>query len=145
MNQRFKSTLIALTAAALMGAPAYALAAPAQVAYTTTLQATDPASRIAYFYGSLQLTVGPDGLVHGWYQPQYGGSFTPVTGSYKDGKYWLTFGSGSFQVFATKQADGTIAGTATNSTIPSNGQSAPLASVALYPQTYQFVAKPTSD
>lgn len=134
LTSTLKRAMVAILAVGSLLIPAYALATPAQVGYNTTLQATDPATRVAYFFGTLQLSVSDDGLVHGWYQPQYDGSYTPVTGSYKNGKYWLTLGNGAFQVFATKMRDGSLSGTATNTDITSKN---------LYPQTFDFYARPT--
>lgn len=199
MAKILKTALATLGALGLLVVPAVTLSAPPSTTYNTTLEATDQASKIAYYFGSLQLTVGSDGVVHGWYLPQYDSTYTPVTGSYKAGKYWLTIGNGQFQVYATKQADGSLAGSATNTAIakgqplfpPSNSgsslgpnpqssiaptqQSSPIDSATqevspytqtlvaaselvpptndssnsvstsqnLYPQTFQFYARPT--
>lgn len=151
MSNKYKATLIAATLAATLIAPVCAVALPAaQAGYTTTLQATDPASKIAYLYGSLTLTTAPNGIVRGYYKPDPDGSFIPVQGSYKDGKYWLSIGSGALQVYATKQADGSLVGTATQAALVTNGQPfsttrvGPIASMDLYPQTFQFVATPNA-
>jgi hypothetical protein len=149
LTSPLKRTVVALVAAGAFFAPALALATPAQVGYSTTLQATDPATKTAYFFGTLQLTVSDGGIIHGWYQPQYDGTYTPVTGSYKNGKYWLTIGNGAFQVFATKMRDGSLSGTATNTQITQNQplfaamQMQPGSSGNLYPQTFEFYAKPS--
>lgn len=151
MINNFKATLIAAALAGALIAPLCVLAQPtSQTGYKTTLQATDPASKVAYLYGSLTLATAPDGIVRGYYKPDPDGSFIPVQGSYKDGKYWLSFGSGALQVYATKQADGTLAGSATQAVLPASGRSfstmpvAPIASSDLYPQTFQFVATPSA-
>lgn len=150
LTSTLKHTVVALIAAGALFAPAYALATPSQVGYSTTLQATDPSTKVAYYFGTLRLSVSNDGIVHGWYQAQYDGTYTPVTGSEKSGKYWLTVGNGEFQVFATKMRDGTLAGTATNTAISQNqplfvtSQQAPTASNNLYPQTFNFYAKPSA-
>jgi hypothetical protein len=150
LTSTLKHMVVALVAAGALFAPAYALATPAQVGYSTTLQATDPATKIAYYFGTLRLSVSDQGIIHGWYQAQYDGTYTPVTGSYKSGKYWLTIGNGEFQVFATKMRDGTLAGTATdtaitqNQTLFSTTTLAPTASNNLYPQTFNFYAKPST-
>jgi hypothetical protein len=182
MVKRLKIALI--VASALLLSPLIARAA-SQVRYTTTLQATDPKTKIAYFYGSLWLTVEPNGVVQGWYKPQYADSYNAVQGlynydssmsaaepngavqgwskpqqdengyirvqgSYTGGKYWLTFDNLPIHVYAVAQADGTLVGTATNAiptTVPtrpvfSAEQITPTASSDLYPQVYNFSAKP---
>lgn len=149
MHNNLKLALVAVVAA---GAVVVSLsAAQASTGYTTTLKATDPATKVAYFYGTLSLDVASNGIVHGYYKAQYEDGFVPVQGSYRDGKYWLTIGDGLYQVYATKQADGSLAGSASQTALTpsrSGAQSfstsavAPMASGDLYPQTFTFVANP---
>jgi hypothetical protein len=128
---KLKVALVGAAVASALLAPAYAFAAP-QVSYTTTLQPAGPTMLLGNYYGSLTFTVGSDGIIQGWYKPQYGG-FVPVSGSVSNGTYWLEFGnSGAFQVYATKQANGTLKGTATDTA----------AMPSVYPPTYDFVASP---
>jgi hypothetical protein len=128
---RLRMILVASAAAGVLLVPAYALASP-QVAYTTTFQASGPTMLPGDYYGSLTLTVAADGIVHGWYRPQYG-DYVAVVGSERNGAYWLTFGdNGTFVVTATRQIDGTLKGTASNVDMTSS----------LYPLTFSFVADP---
>ncbi|GEM_PF-4314150 len=132
MINKFKFSLAVLAVAAGLLAPISALAA-AQLSYTTTLQPTGPSMTLGDYYGTLTLRVASDGIVQGWYKPQYG-DFTPVQGSLQNGSYWLQIGNqGSFQINATEQKDGTLKGTATNLGF-SRGD---------YPPTFSFVAKLT--
>jgi hypothetical protein len=130
--KNLKTSLIAAAAAsALALTPAFALASTQQ-AYTTTLQPAGPTMLLGNYYGSLKLTVSSDGIVQGWYQPEYG-NYIAVSGSDQNGTYWLTFGNGgAFQIYAVKQSDGTLKGTATN-VEPTAGP---------FPPTFAFVAKP---
>jgi hypothetical protein len=149
MSKRLKIVLVATAAAVAVLVPVIAQATSTE-SYTTTLQATDPATKIGYFYGSLTLTIA-HGIVQGWYKPQYDDGYVRVQGSYKNGQYWLSFANSALQVYAMKQHDGTLKGTATDAaptvipTIPtfSSAQIKPIASTDLYPLTFEFSAKPT--
>lgn len=143
---------VALAVAAMAGAlfaPRISAAEP-QSSYTTTFQATDQASKTAYFYGTLSLDVASSGIVRGWYRAQYEGTYVPVSGSYKDGKYWLSFDNGAFYVYGTRQADGSIAGSASQTLNPaardlfSTQPTVAASSTDLSPQTFQFAAKPVA-
>ena len=132
MIKKLKSAIIAAAVCATF-APASAFAA-VQLSYNTMLQATPPLLQPDKRYGSLKFEVSSDGIIHGWYRPQDGG-FVPVDGSVKDGKYWLEVGdAGNFQIFATKQPDGTLEGTATNVGVRAG----------IFPASFDFVARPSA-
>ena len=125
-----------LACAAVLTLPA---AAATPTTYTTTLTETLPTPTVGEFDGKLQLTISPDGVISGYYVPEYDGDFTPVTGGIQDGNYWLDIGGGvsSLHVTGRVAADGSLIGTAT--TTPDTRTDA-----QPFTDTYAFVAKPQS-
>ncbi|HEV2878000.1 MAG TPA: hypothetical protein VGW96_00350 [Candidatus Eremiobacteraceae bacterium] len=134
MDGKLKTTFIAICAALALVAPASAFAAAGntQVTYKTELQETTPMSLPGYIAGTLKLTVASDGIVQGWYFPDYSGPAVAVSGSLENGQYWLSFGDGDFHINAAKQTNGTLVGSAQ--------RLLPLSTT--FPQTFDFVATP---
>jgi hypothetical protein len=129
---RLKIAIAAGAAAFILVAPAYAFAA--SETYNTTFVPYFPTVSGPNWYGSLTLNVGNGGIVQGWYHPQYGG-IIPVSGSVKNGAYWLQIGmNGNFEIYATMQPNGTLTGTAS--------QTGALGGA--YPPTFDFAAAPTT-
>jgi hypothetical protein len=133
---KLQNALAVAAALTLLIAPTQILAAP-PLSYTTRLERTGPATLpgIYYFRGSLTLTVGSDGIAHGWYRQEDGG-FVPVEGSLKDGHFWLDVGdNGALQIYAVREPNGTLDGTATNVGSSRNP----------VPSTFSFVAQPAAN
>ena len=147
---RLKNALLVAVAAAAAIPP---LAASAQtnqriVNYSTTLSETDPQSQTGFFPGTLQFAVSSGGIVSGWYREAPQGNYVPVSGSCDRGRCWFTLDNGNFQISATRQPDGTLAGSAIArgavaelAAYPQDASSR-IAPSAAYPMTFDFLAKP---
>lgn len=126
--------VLGLACAAVLALPA---AASAPTTYTTTLTQVLPGPSAGEFDGKLQLTISPDGIINGYYIPQYDGGFVPVTGGIVNGSYWLDIDvANGLRVNGRVGADGSLIGTAT--TVPD----ASLDGGQPFTDTYSFVAKP---
>ena len=114
MILRLKNALLIGAAAAVVIAPVAASAQTNQpvVSYSTTLSETDPQSQTGFFPGTLQFVVSSGGIVSGWYREAPQGNYVPVSGSCDQGRCWFTLDNGNFQINATRQSDGTLAGSA---------------------------------
>ena len=137
MKHTFLTAIGALAAAAsLSAAPAASMAQTQSDAktYTTILTENGPMQLGGYFTGTLEITISSDGIVNGWYIPDYR-SFVSVTGSDKNGKLWLNVGdAGRLQIRADIQKDGRIVGSAIQlSRLPGDMSR---------PNTFDFVAQP---
>jgi hypothetical protein len=130
----------ALLAAAVAALPVASVADTQSTQnYATVLTQTGPAAEFSSFTGVLKLSVSSNGIVQGWYMPDYATYFIPVTGSSKDGRLWLSIGeSGQLQVNASVQRGGKIVGSAfeTGPPLPGSVQG---------PATYNFVANPKAN
>ncbi len=147
---RLKSAFLVAAVGVVLIAP---LAASAQtnqrvVSYSTTLSETDPQSQTGFFPGTLQFAVSSGGIVSGWYREAPQGNYVPVSGSCDLARCWFTLDNGNFQISATRQSDGTLAGSAiTRGTVaelsayPQDATSQ-IAQGAGYPMTFDFVARP---
>jgi len=139
-----KRTLATLAGAAALWGSAIACATPiaqadtasAATYYTTVMTQTLPVPSGGVFPGKLNITISSDGVVSGWYSPDYEGATVSVAGGREGDQLWLDFGDfGAVRILATLQKDGTIVGTAAGlgaSTL------LPLDS----PARYSFVATP---
>lgn len=128
-----------LWGSALAGTAAAAHPAAAQSAtsYTTVMTQTLPIPSAGVFPGKLDLKVSSDGIVSGWYTPDYEGSAVSVAGGVEGDQLWLDLGEfGSVRIVATLQKDGTIVGTA------SGLRTAPALLPLDSPARYSFVATP---
>jgi hypothetical protein len=138
-----KRTLAMLAgAAALWGSAvattsaAQAAVAPAATSYTTVMTQMLPVPSAGVFPGKLNLKVSSDGIVSGWYSPDYEGATVSVAGGVQGDQLWLDLGEfGSVRIVATLHKDGTIVGTASGLRAASL---LPLDS----PARYSFVATP---
>lgn len=132
-------TIAGLACAAVLTMPATALAqtTTAPTTYTTTLTQVQPGPSAGEFDGKLQLTISPDGIISGYYVPEYDGNFVPVTGGEQNGSYWLDIaGPTDLHITGRVGDDGSLIGTAT--TVP--GDRGDL--VQPFTNTFSFVAKP---
>jgi len=150
MILRLKNALLIGAAAAVVIAPVAASAQTNQpvVSYSTTLSETDPLSQTGFFPGTLQFVVSSGGIVSGWYREAPQGNYVPVSGSCDQGRCWFTLDNGNFQINATRQSDGTLAGSAIArgavaelDAYPQDATSQ-LAQGAAFPMTFDFVARP---
>jgi len=139
-----KRTFATLAGAAALWASATAIAAstaqaattPTTTSYTTVMAQTLPVPSGGIFPGKLNIKVSSDGIVSGWYAPDYEGATVSVAGGKEGDQLWLDFGdSGAVRIVATLQKDGTIVGTAAGVRASSL---LPLDS----PARYSFVATP---
>jgi len=127
-----------LLGTALAGTSSAALASSATTgtSYTTVMTQTLPIPSAGVFPGKLDLKVSSDGIVSGWYQPDYEGSTVSVTGGKQGDQLWLDIGqSGAVRIVATVQKDGSIVGTA-------QGLHAATLLPMDEPVRYRFVATP---
>jgi hypothetical protein len=105
--------------------------------YTTTIMQVQPGPTAGEYDGKLQITISPDGIISGYYIPEYDGSFVPVSGGEENGSYWLDIaGPTDLHVTGRVGADGSLVGTAT--TMPDESADG----AAAFTNTYSFVAKP---
>lgn len=147
---RLKNALLVAVVGAGLIAPlgAYAQTNQRVVNYSTTLSETDPQSQTGFFPGTLQFAVSSVGIVSGWYREAPQGNYVPVSGSCDRSRCWFTLDNGNFQISATRQPDGTLAGSAiTRGTVaelaayPQDATSQ-ITQGAAYPMTFDFVATP---
>ena len=116
-----KRTIALLAAAAALWASASAsigsgnqAQAAAATTYATVLKQITPLPSAGEFPGRLNLAVSGDGIVSGWYVPDYDGDVQTVTGGKTGHDLWLEIGNrGAFHVNAVVRKDGSIVGTAT--------------------------------
>jgi hypothetical protein len=105
--------------------------------YTTTITQVQPGPTAGEYDGKLQLTISPDGIISGYYIPEFDGSFVPVSGGEENGSYWLDIaGPTDLHISGRVGADGSLVGTAT--TMPDENMDGATA----FTNTYSFVAKP---
>jgi hypothetical protein len=99
------------------GAPALASAAgpvsvaPEHLTYDVTLTPSRPNRAGGSQFGTLQLTIYPDGVVQGYYLPQSSGSYTALTGGRGGDRLWFDVNGGSLHFTGTLK-DRVISGTA---------------------------------
>jgi hypothetical protein len=110
MKQRFIG-LATLVLAAAMTFPAAARAADSTtVHYATTMSEMPYSSPLT---GTLDLTVGRDGIVHGYYFPADAAvMFLPVVGGQSGASIWLDIGNESIVHVQGEVKDGAISGSA---------------------------------
>jgi len=140
MEHKLVTALGALAAAtAMLTAPAVTMAQSQsdQKMYATTLIENGPSQLGGSFTGTLTIAVSNDGIVSGWYNPDYQSGFVPVTGSDKEGKLRLNIGAnGLLQVDADFQKNGSLVGSAIELSRPAGDMTRPA--------TFDFVAQPTT-
>jgi hypothetical protein len=134
MVEKFRNVFIAAAAALTLAVPVVASAhSSGQVTYKIAMEETTPLALPGYYQGTLKLRVGSDGLVQGFYFPDDTGPAVSVSGSDVNGKYWLTFDNGNFQIDASAQPDGKLVGSAERVLPPTK----------TFPRTFSFVATPS--
>jgi hypothetical protein len=136
MVGKLKNTYLAVAAVLALAVPIMASAqtASGQTTYKISMEETTPLSLPGYYQATLKLTVGSDGIVQGWYFPDDSGPAISVSGSNLNGKYWLSFDNGNFQIDAAAQPDGRLVGSAERV----------LPATSAFPRTFSFVATPSS-
>ena len=113
MTHKLTPLIGAIAAVAIFATPALTLADNAPQTYVTSLTESGISASPVPYRGTLELTISSDGVVSGWYRPDYNGSFIPVTGGERSGKLWLNIGeSGQLQLTADVQKDGSLIGSA---------------------------------
>ena len=81
------------------------------VVYSTSLQGLNDTTAVP-LTGSLHVRISKDGIISGFYRPDYTMDFTPVTGGVDGDHVWLLIGATSPTRVDGTYANGTIAGTA---------------------------------
>lgn len=124
-----KHLILSLAAsAALLAAPASALAVTAPTTHYSTAMTQLYGSSVPYT-GSLDLEIASDGTIHGYYFPaDYSSMFVPVVGGKTGNTIWFDIGSRDLTHVEGRLQNGVIVGTAFNN---ANSQ-------------YTFVAKPAA-
>jgi hypothetical protein len=98
------------------GAPALAIVSSQHIDYQTSM--TPVFDRFAVpWTGELQLTLGSNGSIHGYYRPDDNHAYVPVTGGHDGQSVWLEIGStgdatASFLHVTGKLSEGKIVGAA---------------------------------
>ncbi len=138
-----KRTIAMLTASAalwggmLAAAPSLSSAAlqASPTSYSTVMTQTQPLPSAGVLAGRLNISVGADGIVGGWYVPE-DGTTSIVTGVQQGDSIRLEIGSsGSLRIYGTITKDGSIIGSATQ--YPDFG-----VAYGGIPPSYDFVARP---
>lgn len=91
MNTHIRSALVAASFGALVGLPHAALA-QADQHYQLTARILEVTPGVGEYDGALQLTIGRDGIVNGYYRPN-DGRFVAVTGGLQGDRLWLQIGA----------------------------------------------------
>jgi hypothetical protein len=135
----YGGAIAGLACAAVLAMSMTPALAASPTTYSTTITQVQPGPTAGEYDGRLQLTISPDGIISGYYIPEYDGNFVPVTGGEENGSYWLDIaGSTDLHISGRVDADGSLVGTATTMA----GQD--LEGVAPFADTYSFVAKPSA-
>lgn len=124
-----KHLILSLAAsAALLAAPASALAVTASTTHYATAMTELYGSNVPYT-GSLELEIASNGSIHGYYFPaDYSSMFVPVVGGKSGNSIWFDIGSSDLTRVEGRLQNGVIVGTAFTK---ANNQ-------------YTFVAKPAA-
>src|SRR5579863_3584455 len=133
----YGGAIAGLACAAVLAISVTPAVAASPTTYSTTITQVQPGPTSGEYDGKLQLTISPDGIISGYYIPEYDGSFVPVTGGEENGSYWLDIaGPTDLHITGHVGADGSLVGTAT--TMPDENADGATA----FTDTYSFVAKP---
>ncbi|HLJ83630.1 MAG TPA: hypothetical protein VKT51_05600 [Candidatus Eremiobacteraceae bacterium] len=134
---KYGGAIAGLACAAVLAMAVTPALAASPTTYSTTITQVQPGPTAGEYDGKLQLSISPDGIISGYYIPEYDGSFVPVTGGEQNGSYWLDIaGSTDLHIYGRVDTDGSLVGTAT--TMPDTN----LDGTAPFTSTFSFVAKP---
>jgi hypothetical protein len=133
----YGGAIAGLACAAVLAMPMTPSLAASPTTYSTTITQVQPGPTAGEYDGKLQLTISPDGIISGYYIPEYDGNFVPVSGGEENGSYWIDIaGPTDLHISGRVAADGSLIGTAT--TMPDETMDG----VTPFTDTFSFVAKP---